>query len=81
MWVQSLGQEGPLEEGTATHPSILGWRIPRTEEPGGLQFIVSHRARHGLKQLSMAQLLKNSSLEILFQDSNTLSFEKSMLSC
>ena len=37
MWVQSLGREGPLEEGMATHSSILAWRIPRTEEPGGLQ--------------------------------------------
>ena len=34
--VQFLGQEGPLEEGTATHSSILAWRIPWTEEPGGL---------------------------------------------
>ena len=33
----SLGQEDPLEEGTATHSSILAWRIPWTEEPGGLQ--------------------------------------------
>ena len=33
-WVQSLGGEDPLEEGTATHSSILAWRIPRTEEPG-----------------------------------------------
>ena len=36
-WVQSLGWEDPLEEGMATHPSILAWRIPWTEEPGGLQ--------------------------------------------
>ena len=36
-WVQSLGQEDPLEEGMATHSSILAWRIPWTEEPGGLQ--------------------------------------------
>ena len=36
-WVQSLGQEDPLEKGTATHSSILFWRIPQTEEPGGLQ--------------------------------------------
>ena len=35
--LQSLGQEDPLEEGTATHSSILAWRIPWTEEPGGLQ--------------------------------------------
>ena len=36
MWVQSLGQEDPLENGMATHSSILAWRIPWTEEPGGL---------------------------------------------
>ena len=35
--VQSLGQEEPLEKGIATHPSILAWRFPWTEEPGGLQ--------------------------------------------
>ena len=35
MWVQSLGWEDPLEEGMATHFSILAWRIPWTEEPGG----------------------------------------------
>ena len=35
-WVQSLGQEDPLEKGVATHSSILAWRIPWTEEPGGL---------------------------------------------
>ena len=37
--VQSLGWEDPLEEGMATHSSILAWRIPWTEEPGGLQSI------------------------------------------
>ena len=36
-WVQSLAWEDPLEEGIATHSSILAWRIPWTEEPGGLQ--------------------------------------------
>ena len=36
-WVQSLGWGDPLEKGTATHSSILAWRIPWTEEPGGLQ--------------------------------------------
>ena len=41
--VQSLGQEDPLEKGTATHSSILAWRIPRTEEPGGLLSMGSHR--------------------------------------
>ena len=37
IWVQSLGQEDPLEKGMATHSSILAWRIPWTEEPGRLQ--------------------------------------------
>ena len=37
-WVQSLGQEDPLEEEMATHSSVLAWGIPRTEEPGRLQF-------------------------------------------
>ena len=35
-WVQSLGQKDPLEKGIATHFSILAWKIPWTEEPGGL---------------------------------------------
>ena len=37
MWVRSLGRKDPLEEGMATHSSILAWRTPWTEEPGGLQ--------------------------------------------
>ena len=37
MWIQSLSLEEPLEKGKATHSSILGWEIPWTEEPGGLQ--------------------------------------------
>ena len=36
-WVRSLGWEDPLEKGMVTHSSILAWRIPWTEEPGGLQ--------------------------------------------
>ena len=46
MWVQSLGGEGPLEEGMATHSSIIAWRIPWTEEPGGLQSMGSQRVGH-----------------------------------
>ena len=42
-WVQSLGQEDPLEKEMATHSSILAWRIPWTEEPGGLQSAGSQR--------------------------------------
>ena len=41
--VRSWSQKDPLEKGMDTHPSILAWRIPQTEEPGGLQFIVSQR--------------------------------------
>ena len=44
--VQPLGQEDPLEEGMATHSSILAWRIPWTEEPGGLQSIGLQRVGH-----------------------------------
>ena len=45
-WVQSLAREDPLEEGMATPSSILAWRIPWTEEPGGLQFTGSPRVGH-----------------------------------
>ena len=45
MGVRSLGQEDPLEEGMATYSSILVWRIPWTDEPGGLQFMGSERVR------------------------------------
>ena len=45
-WVPSLDWEDPLKEGRATNSSILAWRIPWTEEPGGLQSIGSHRVRH-----------------------------------
>ena len=44
-WVPSLGLEDPLEEGMATHSSILAWRISWTEEPGGLQSVESQRVR------------------------------------
>ena len=46
--VLSLGQEDPLEEETATHPSIFAWEIPWTEEPGGLQSIGSQRIGYDL---------------------------------
>ena len=49
MQVLSLGQEDPLEEGMASHSSILAWRIPWTEDPGGLQSI-------GLQKLDMTEV-------------------------
>ena len=44
--VRPLGQEDPLEKGMATHSNTLAWRIPWTEEPGGLQSMGSQRVRH-----------------------------------
>ena len=44
-WVRSLSWDEPLEKGMATHSSILAWRIPWTEEPGGLQSTGSQRVR------------------------------------
>ena len=52
MWLRSLGGEDPLEEGMAAHSSIPAWRIPWTEEPGGLQSTGSHKSWTPLKQLS-----------------------------
>ena len=45
-WVRSLGGEDPPEKEIATYPSILGWEIPWTEEPGELQFMGSQRVGH-----------------------------------
>ena len=45
-WVRSLGREDPLEEEMATHTSILAWKIPWMEEPGGLQSMGSLRVGH-----------------------------------
>ena len=45
-WVRFLGREDPLEKEMATHSSILAWRIPRTEEPGGLQSMGLQRVEH-----------------------------------
>ena len=53
--VRSLGREDPLERYMATHSSILAWRIPWTEEPGGLQPIGSQRVRHNWSNLACMQ--------------------------
>ena len=52
-WVPSLGWEDPLEEGMATHSSILAWRIPWTEEPGGLHSPWGCKESDIAEQLSM----------------------------
>ena len=59
-WVQSLGLEDSLQKGMATHSSILAWKIPWTEDPGGLQFMGSQRVGHDLvtkQQFSLATLI------------------------
>ena len=53
-WVQSLGWEDPLEEEMATHSSILAWRIPRTEEPGGLQSMMGCKESNMIERLSLS---------------------------
>ena len=50
-WVLSLGQEDPREKEMATHFNILAWRIPWTEESGGLEFRWSQKNQHNLAQL------------------------------
>ena len=60
MWetqLQALGREDPLEKGMATHSSILSWRIPWTEEPGGLQFRGSQRVGHDWSDLAYTQCI------------------------
>ena len=46
MWVQSLGQEDPLEKKMSIHSSVLAWKIPWTDETGGLQCMRLQRVRH-----------------------------------
>ena len=56
--VWSLSGEDPLEKGMATHSSILAWRIPWTEDPGGLQSMGSQRVRHDWSDLARMQTFK-----------------------
>ena len=64
-WVWSLGREDSLEKEIATHSSILAWKIPRTEEPGGLQSMGSQRVRH--------DWATNASLHLCHRGSKTFS--------
>ena len=70
-WSQSLGQEDPLEKGMATHSSILAWRIPWTEEPGGLQSMglhkteqLTHTRKHTHTQQNIPSKLKIRKCEV-----------------
>ena len=57
MWIQSLGQEDPPEEGMAPHSSTLAWRIPWTEESGGLQSVGSQSVGLDINDLACKQHL------------------------
>ena len=61
--VQSLGREDPLEKGMATHPSILAWRIPWSERPGGLQTVASQRVRHTTGRLKLTLIFLQNGAE------------------
>ena len=77
-WVRSLGQEDPLEKEMATHSSILAWRIPWTEEPGGLQSTRLQRVGHDftftfiqeVKVLAFVLFPQDTLLEAYFQFRN-----------
>ena len=58
IWVRSLGQEYPLEKEMATHSSIPAWKIPWTEEPGGLSSMGSQRVRHNWARHTSGTLLR-----------------------
>ena len=59
-WVRSLGQEDPLEKEMSIHSSTLAWKIPWTEEPGGLQSMGLQRVGHDLMtSLSLFKITKN----------------------
>ena len=64
--VQSLDREDPLEKEMATHSSILAWRIPLTEKPGGLQAMGSQRVRHDCVTNTFTWVFKNSCHESFF---------------
>ena len=56
--VPSLGQEDPLEEGMATHSSVLAWKLPWTEEPGGQTSLGSQRIGHDLESKQQQRLTR-----------------------
>ena len=71
-WVQSLGQEDPLQEEIATHSSILAWEIPWTEEPDGLLSMGLQSVRHNCvtKQQHTFQKCDDSSRSLLLKEIN-----------
>ena len=79
-WVRSLGQEDPLAKGMATYSSILAWRIPWTEKPGGLKSMGSHRVRQNGVINTHTAFLGVSSIIFLIWSGKGRGCEKSHLS-
>ena len=84
-WVQFLGWEDPLEEGMATHPSTLAWRILWTEKPGRLQSLGSQRVGHHWVTKHSTQhshyiKKKKSLLEARMEGLNSMQFSRSVVS-
>ena len=75
---KSLGQEDPLEEGMATNSNILAWRIPQTEEPGGLQSTGSHKVAHDWSDLVCIQHRRRGRQRIRWLDGITDSMDTSL---
>ena len=71
-WVWSLGQEDPLKKGMATHSSILAWRIPWTEEPGGLQSVGSQRVGHDWATNTFTTLHKVTGIDAMNPEINKI---------
>ena len=68
MWVRSLGWEYPLEEGIATHSSVVAWRVSRIEEPGGLQSMESNRVKHDTRDLACILIFQNQNVLLQFSE-------------
>ena len=62
-WIRSLDWEDPLEKGIATHSSIVAWKIPWTEEPGGLQSMGLQRVGHDWAKSNVGSVKKGPDLE------------------
>ena len=73
-WVQFLGQKDPLEKRTATHCTILAWRIPWTEEPGGLQSTGSQRVGYDSGTITTFHVQKHTNF-FIFKTKNGWDFD------
>ena len=81
MWVPSLGREDPLEEGMATYSNILDWRIPWTEEIGGLQSIESQRVGHNWRYLACTHTDKWDLIKLFVQQKKPSTKQRQPTKC